>query len=163
MIEIQSYKNEYRKEIIELIIQIQRDEFNIPITVDDQPDLSDISNFYQKGKSNFWVALNNGAVVGTIGLKEFSNHEGALRKMFVQQKFRGKLFGTASQLLQTLLEWARKQKVNTIYLGTREEFHAAQRFYKKNNFYEIPKSTLPVNFPLMKFDNKFYMYKSNLL
>lgn len=160
MIEVQNYKEKYSKEIIELIISIQRGEFNVPITVNDQPDLKDIPGFYQKGKGNFWVATYEDKVIGTIGLIDIGNHEAALRKMFVDKTFRGQQYGAASALLQTLFSWAIKEKINTIYLGTRTEFHASHRFYEKNNFTEITPGELPASFPRMPLDNKFYKYQS---
>ena len=159
MIVIEPYKKEHREEIIELVLSIQRGEFNVPITADDQPDLKDIPAFYQKGKGNFWVALHENMVVGTIGLLDIGNGESALRKMFVQKDFRGNRYGTASQLLQTLLQWTEKEKINIIYLGTRSEFYAAHRFYEKNGFDEIAKSVLPKYFPLMPLDDKFYKFE----
>jgi hypothetical protein len=36
--------------------------------LDDQPDLLQISSFYQQNGGNFWVALADGEVVGTIAL-----------------------------------------------------------------------------------------------
>lgn len=158
MIEIQPYKKKYAEQVINLILSIQKGEFNIPINIDDQPDLKDVSEVYQKEKGNFWVALSGSVVVGTIGLIDIGNCEGALRKMFVLKNFRGESPGIASKLLHTLLDWANKEKIQTIYLGTRQEFIAAHRFYNKNNFYEIPKSTLPANFPIMKTDNRFFRY-----
>jgi N-acetylglutamate synthase-like GNAT family acetyltransferase len=160
MIEVQTYKEKYSKEIIELIISIQRGEFNVPITVDDQPDLTDIPRAYQKGKGNFWVAIHEDKVIGTIALIDIGNHEAALRKMFVDKNFRGQQHGVGSALLQTLLSWTVKKEINTIYLGTREEFQASHRFYEKNNFTEIVPAALPASFPKMPLDNKFYKYQS---
>ena len=45
-----------------------------------------------------------------------------------------------------------------VLLGTTEKFVAAQRFYEKNGFAEIEREELPVTFPLMAVDVKFYTY-----
>jgi hypothetical protein len=37
-------------------------EFGIPVTLETQPDLSDIRAFYQHGCGNFWVAEVNGNI-----------------------------------------------------------------------------------------------------
>lgn len=158
--EILPFEQKYQEEVIHLILPIQQKEFNIPIDIGMQPDLKDVPGFYQKGNGNFWIALENNKLVGTIGLIEFGNAQGALRKMFVQEEYRGPVFGIAPLLLRTLLEWSAIHRIYTIYLGTREEFYAAQRFYEKNNFQEISKSSLPPEFPLMSTDNKFYKYSS---
>lgn len=144
--------------VIDLIVSIQRGEFSIPITAQDQPDLADIPGFYQKGCGNFWVAAQEGRAVGTISLLDIGNNQAALRKMFVHKDFRGRETGTAGKLLKTLLAWAGNEQVSDIYLGTTPKFLAAHRFYEKNGFAEIEKSDLPPAFPVMVVDTKFYRY-----
>ena len=56
---ITTYRDKYLSQIIELILTIQQKEFNIPVTLDAQPDLQKIPEIYQTGKGNFWVALND--------------------------------------------------------------------------------------------------------
>lgn len=153
---IKEYREEYKDDVINLILPIQRDEFAIPITKEDQPDLSDISNFYQSGKGNFWVALCEGQVVGTISLVDIGNDQGALRKMFVKTDFRGRPHDAAKLLLQQLMLWSREHDIHNIYLGTTEKFLAAHRFYEKNNFIRINREMLPDSFPIMKVDTRFY-------
>jgi N-acetylglutamate synthase-like GNAT family acetyltransferase len=158
-ISIKEYSPEYLDEIIELILSIQQAEFKIPITKEDQPDLSDIPNFYQSGTGNFWIALCNNQVIGTISLVDIGNHQGALRKMFVKAPYRGGGYQTASVLLQQLFVWSREHSIREIYLGTTEKFLAAHRFYEKNSFVQIPKEELPDAFPIMKVDTRFYQIK----
>jgi GNAT superfamily N-acetyltransferase len=158
--EILPFTPGYAQKVIDLILPIQQTEFNIPIDLEMQPDLRNIPGIYQNRNGNFWIALEGKSVVGTVGLIDIGNNEGALRKMFVHHEYRGSKFGTASLLLQALLEWSFRREMITIYLGTREEFHAAHRFYEKNNFIEVSKSSLPPNFPVMATDNKFYKHSS---
>lgn len=50
-LQIQPLDNSYSEQAVDLILTIQQKEFNIPITVEDQPDLMQIESFYQeKGK-----------------------------------------------------------------------------------------------------------------
>ena len=146
------------QQVVDLIVSIQQKEFNIPITAEDQPDLLDIPNYYQKYQGNFWVALHNEEVVGTISLLDIGNGQSALRKMFVHQHYRGSEKGIARNLLKTLLDWAKLHRFREIYLGTTPFFLAAHRFYEKNGFTEISKKDLPKTFPLMEVDTKFYKY-----
>lgn len=157
-ISIQKYSDEYQAQVIQLILDVQQNEFSIPITKEDQPDLSDIPNFYQQESGNFWLALHAGKVVGTIALKDIGKNQAALRKLFVNPAYRGGSYKTAKLLLKELLEWAAEKKVETIYLGTTAKFLAAHRFYEKNGFIQIETTTLPSAFPLMKVDTRFYMY-----
>jgi N-acetylglutamate synthase-like GNAT family acetyltransferase len=139
-----------------LIVGIQRDEFQIPITLEDQPDLQNIPAFYQQGAGNFWVAVSEGKVVGTVALLDLGNHQGALRKMFVQASYRGPGHGVSARLLNTLLEWSREQGVKHLYLGTTEKFLAAHRFYERNLFQQIAATELPGTFLKMAVDSRFY-------
>lgn len=161
MIEIKTYTDIYNKEVVELILTIQTKEFEVPITLEAQPDLKDIRHFYQTSNGNFWVARNNNEIIGTIALLDIGNDQGALRKMFVNAAYRGKDYGVGQKLLDHLLEWARQKNFKEILLGTTAKFLAAQRFYEKNGFIEIEKATLPVTFPVMTVDVKFYRYILN--
>ena len=153
---VQPYDPSQRDSVATLITSIQRGEFGIPITLADQPDLQDIPGFYRRGAGNFWVALRDGAVVGTIALIEVGEGQGALRKMFVHPEHRGGKPGAAAVLLDTLVGWAKDKGLGEILLGTTDKFLAAHRFYAKNGFDEIAPEALPAAFPRMAVDSKFY-------
>ena len=156
MIEIIPYSKIHLPGVIDVILPIQQEEFGIQIELKDQPDLLDIPNYYQKGCGNFWVALRNADVVGTISLLDIGREQGALRKMFVKKEFRGSQNNIAEKLLKVLLTWCRSKNVKEIFLGTTPKFIAAHRFYEKNGFLEIQRSELPKSFPVMVVDTKFY-------
>ena len=159
MIRIQSYEPRYREGVRELIVPIQKDEFGIEITYDQQTDLHDIGAHYQKGAGNFWVALNEAdRVVGSVALLDIGNAQGALRKMFVAPDYRGHPHRTAQRLLTVLLDHAQHQAITAIYLGTTDKFLAAHRFYEKNGFQKIALEMLPESFPRMAVDTIFYSY-----
>lgn len=142
--------------IAAVIVPIQQTEFGIPITLEAQPDLGDIERFYRHGCGNFWVAEVDGRIVGTIALLDIGNREAALRKMFVTAACRGREYGVARALLETLVTWASAHGVACIYLGTTARFLAAHRFYEKNGFAQIERSALPAAFPVMNVDTRFY-------
>src|SRR6185295_3159345 len=149
---------EHATPVAALILPIQREEFGIPITLADQPDLADIRGFYQRGAGNFWIAQYAGNVVGTIALLDIGNAQGALRKMFVAPAFRGREHGTAKLLLDELLAWSRARGLKDVYLGTTAKFLAAHRFYEKHGFREVARADLPASFPVMSVDTKFYVF-----
>jgi len=155
-IEIRTFAPDDADGVISVILPIQREEFGIDITADTQPDLRVISDFYQSGKGQFWVAVKDGAVVGTLGLKDIGNNQVALRKMFVAAEVRGREHGVAARLLEALFAHAGKVGVTDIFLGTTDKFVAAHRFYEKNGFSEIASKDLPREFPRMAVDSKFY-------
>ncbi len=158
-IKIDEFSIKYQDDILNLIVNIQQKEFGIDITAADQPDLCNIKDFYQVNKSNFWVALFNKEVVGTVSLLDIGHKQAALRKMFVNKEYRGKKYQVALVLLDTLLNWAQSNKIREIFLGTTPKFLAAHSFYEKNGFKEIDKKYLPHSFPIMKVDTKFYKFE----
>jgi GNAT superfamily N-acetyltransferase len=156
VIEVLPFTPEHAAGVVAVILPIQQSEFSIPVTLDSQPDLLDIGTFYQQGNGNFWVALKDSEVVGTVALLDIGNHQAALRKMFVRAEYRGAEHGVAKRLLETLMIWSRARGLRDIYLGTTSKFLAAHRFYEKNGFREVTSAGLPTAFPVMSVDTKFY-------
>lgn len=155
-IDVKPYSKEYEQRMVEMILDIQQNEFKVPVTIDDQPDLLAIDKWYRSGKGNFWIATDGDKLVGTIALIDIGNHQSALRKMFVHKDYRGKDKAIGQLLLDTLINSCRENDIREIYLGTIERMLAAHRFYRKNGFEEIAKKDLPASFPLMPVDNMFF-------
>jgi GNAT superfamily N-acetyltransferase len=155
-LEIQPIGDSYSEQAIDLILTIQQKEFNIPITIEDQPDLLQIESFYAEAGGNFWGAFVNGELVGSIALVKFDERAGAIRKMFVKKEFRGKELNIAQELLEVLITFCHKNGIDDLYLGTITVLKAAQRFYERNHFVKIEKGNLPDKFPLMSADDIFY-------
>lgn len=150
------FTQDFAEGVVSVILRIQQSEFAIPITLEAQPDLLDIPGFYQCGDGNFWVAVDDRTVVGTLALLDIGNHQAALRKMFVASSYRGADHGVARMLLQTLLGWCSARGIRDVFLGTTTEFLAAHRFYEKNGFRELSREALPADFPVMAVDTRFY-------
>jgi GNAT superfamily N-acetyltransferase len=141
-------------QILSLILPIQQREFGVQITAEDQPDLRRIPEVYQAGRGDFWVALDGGTVVATLGLIDFGAG-GALRKMFVAKDQRGS--GVAQALLDTLIAHAVGAGLPALALGTLAQMHAAHRFYERNGFTAVTPEQLPPTFPRMPVDDRFYL------
>lgn len=145
--------------IVSLITKIQQQEYDIPITYEDQPDLADINGFYDE----FWIAQAGNEVVGTIGLLIMGD-TGVIRKMFVHQDHRGSNKSIAQKLLHTLEVHCQSIGIHELYLGTTTAFKAAHRFYERNGYRAVPLEELPENFPRMVVDTVFYrktLYPTN--
>jgi putative acetyltransferase len=156
MIVITPFENKYTEGIVKLILDIQILEFQVPITLKEQPDLLVISEFYQINKGQFWVALDGENVVGSIALIDCGEGIGCIRKMFVKKEYRGGKYGIAQNLLNKLIAWAIEKDFENLYLGTIERLQAAIAFYKRNGFTLIEKSLLPKSFPIMAVDTNFF-------
>lgn len=155
-VDIAPFDGSSKSEIQDLILSIQVGEFGVAITLQDQPDLQNITESYQRGSGNFWVARLGQKVVGTVGLLDIGYHKVALRKMFVHPDFRGKDKGVAQRLMQVVVHWCKQKEVIEILLGTTEKYLAAHRFYEKNSFVQVRLRDLPPYFPRMAVDSRFY-------
>jgi GNAT superfamily N-acetyltransferase len=155
MAEIAPWSPADRDDVLAFIVAIQRGEFGIGITAADQPDLADVAGAYRAGGGEFWVARLGGEVAGTIAAIRIAGDAVALRKMFVGAEYRGD--GLAARLMETLVAWARREGVRTIYLGTTAVMNAAHRFYAKHGFERIDPAELPPSFPLMAVDSRFFV------
>lgn len=153
---IRMIDNQFCQQVIDIILPIQQIEFNVPITIEDQPDLHDIEANYHQTGGGFWGAMVDGELVGTIALIATGHQAGAIRKMFVKKDFRGKELGLAQQLLNQLIAYCKTNQITDLYLGTVNKLAAAIRFYERNNFKQIKKTDLPSYFPVMNADNVFY-------
>jgi GNAT superfamily N-acetyltransferase len=158
-IEVVEFEDRYQQSVEELVLPIQQIEFGVKITREEQPDLIDIKNVFQKGNGNFWVALCEGKVVGTVGVVDIGHQQVALKKMFVHADLRGKKFGIAQILMDRAKRWCDERSIKSILLGTTQQMRAAHRFYEKNGFVELLQSELPPNFPVVHVDSKFYKFE----
>ncbi|GLU56685.1 GNAT family N-acetyltransferase [Dyadobacter frigoris] len=148
--------NNHCLQILDLILPIQQIEFNVPVTLEGQPDLLDIETHYHKTGGGFWGAKNGDELVGSIALIAVGHNAGAIRKMFVKKEFRGKENGTAQKLLGTLIEYCKENGITDLYLGTVDMLKAAHRFYEKNGFIKMKSEEMPVYFPRMMGENVYY-------
>ncbi|WP_343632813.1 GNAT family N-acetyltransferase [Fluviicola sp.] len=153
-IQIIPFENRYQEAICNMMDQIQ-DEFDIPFRNPHGKQISDIVD----SENRFWIALDGDHVLGTIGLSRIKPGHAFLRHLFVAKEGRGET-GTAKLLLDTALQEAKKLHYTHIYLGTMEQFKAAQKFYAKNQFICIPKEALPAEMPVSPMDTLFYLLKN---
>ncbi|NQZ11343.1 MAG: GNAT family N-acetyltransferase [Algicola sp.] len=73
----------------------------------------------------------------------------------LQKAFRGKDIGLSNKLLQTAMTYCSAAQISTVYLGTMQQFKAAQSFYIKHGFQQILEHQLPSDFMLNSLDSVF--------
>lgn len=152
---IETYSGKYDDEIISLILSIQNNEAGIGLSLQEQPDLLDIHRSYQQPGGEFWIAVSDGKVVGTIGLMLKENHCAILKKFFVKKEFRSQKVGLA--LYNELLQYAISKGVRLILLDTPAVAHASHRFYEKAGFRKISTAELPVPYSYPDRDSILYL------
>jgi N-acetylglutamate synthase-like GNAT family acetyltransferase len=115
-----------------------------------------ISEVYTLPGHYYWTALYGEKVVGTTGLIFISENNAVLKRMMVDKNFRGPEMSTAKKLLNAGIAQARKLGTDRIFLGTMEQFKAAQRLYSREGFTQIPLDTIPVDMSINPLDTLYY-------
>ncbi len=156
--ELKPYTDEYRDAVIGLILDIQNREAKVGISLEEQPDLLDIREAYVSKGGNFWIAVEKGDVVGTLGLMRFDDEWGILKKFFVRAEYRSRKVGLA--LYERLLEHARRTGMRHIVLDTPAVATKSHAFYERAVFVRIDKSELPIDY--LYPDRKSMLYKLDL-
>jgi len=155
MIKIVPYKNVYQNDIDTMMNEIAA-EFDTQI-------FSKPTNETPIVPNNYWVAIHNEKVIGTVGIMVIKNRVGILKKMMLKKSFRGKELGISKLLLETVIHWCEQNDISKIYLGTMDQFKAAQLFYRKNGFKRISQNELPKDFLKNPLDTVFFEYDLNEL
>ncbi len=122
------------------------------------PAYKKISELYDLPDRHYWVAVADYKIAGTTGIVVFENRFSVLKSMFVDKAYRGEL-QIAQRLLDTAIHRSKSLNCTDVYLGTMDQFKAAQRFYEKNGFTRIKEKDLPAEYPGNMMDTVFYRLK----
>jgi len=80
----------------------------------------------------FYLAEENGEIIGTAALKEVDNEMIKLKRMYVRVDKQHKGIGT--KLLKKVLDYTKKNKFKKMILTSYPEMEIAINFYKKHGF-----------------------------
>jgi N-acetylglutamate synthase-like GNAT family acetyltransferase len=135
------YNPKYNQEIFDFVMSIKSGEIgwtSIP------EDLWEVQEFYLEDGGNFWLALTDKQIVGTIALKNMGLGTSFLKRMFLHKNLRGS--GLAQKMMRVLINHAKKQGITEIYLetGSGEKSRRAVAFFEKSGFQKV--DSLPDNF-----------------
>ena len=146
MITISRFSDRYTQEVIDLAQHYQNNGTGPPVTIADQPDLLQIEDSYIKPGGGFWIATDDGRLVGTVGLMPHGNEIAILKKIFVYEAYQGAPHHLGQKLFAALLALAKESGVKTILLDTPYNTVRAHKFYKKAGFRQISEEELPFSF-----------------
>ena len=140
------YEEKYKNQLIALVLYLQNFDNKVDLSLEEQPDINMINDYYIKTGGCFWIALDeDDNVTGTIGLLKKGNFC-VLKKFFVDYKYRGREYKTAQKLYDKFEEFAKNARLNAIILDTPAACHRAHGFYLKNGFKKILKKEVPVKY-----------------
>lgn len=157
-VRIIEFQSKYKDKIIDLILKIQNDEYNINLSIDEQMDLLNIENEYISKGGNFWITIDcDDNVIGTIGLFKLTDDVAVLKKFFVDSRYRGRDYSFGAKLYETLLSFARRKGFKYIILDTPSVATRSHNFYRKVGFRLIVKEELPVQYTYPDRDSYLFL------
>lgn len=152
-----TYQDRYKQQIIDLILHIQNDEARINLPLEEQPDLLDIPNCYQKSGGEFWLAVEGDTVIGTLALMNKGNGNAIIKKGFVKKEFRKQ--GILTKLYEILLDFAKAKGIKQIMFDTPSVATNCHRFFEREGYVRIEKSQQPFEYEYPDRDSYLYLLK----
>jgi ribosomal protein S18 acetylase RimI-like enzyme len=98
----------------------------------------ELMNFPQKYKEPdgaFIIAKDNDNIVGCVGIKKLDESVCEMKRLFVNDKYKGK--GIGKKLVKIIIKEAKSKNYKKMRLDTLRTMKNALKIYYKNNFYEI--------------------------
>ncbi|GAF41184.1 GNAT family acetyltransferase [Agrilactobacillus composti DSM 18527 = JCM 14202] len=140
MIQIQPIQNSDNVALTHIVRQaLKAYQLDIPGTAYFDPELSDLSSFYQaSSKRQYFVAKSdNGVLLGGNGIAEYdmTNQVAELQKLYLIQSARG--HHLSYQLLDAAISFAKGAGYKKVYLETHHNLKAAIHTYHKYGFTEL--------------------------
>ncbi len=155
--EIKIYEEKYKNQVIALILYLQNFDNKVDLSLEEQPDMNNITEYYLKKGDCFWIAADDeDTVIGTIGLLKKGKYC-ILKKFFVDYKYRGSEYKTALKLYLEYEKFAQNAGRCAIILDNPEACHRARIFYLRNGFKQIAPREVPVQYDFPDRDSIFFM------
>lgn len=156
MLIVRPYQESDRDAVIALVLHCQNDGTRPLVTVDDQPELLRIDELYLQAGGGFWVAEDDGALAGSIGLLNCGDGVGILKKFFVYEAYRSAPHHLGQRLYAELLTFARAYGFRELYLDTPKNTDRAHRFYVKAGWEQVEESDIPFTYDYPYPDSDFF-------
>lgn len=101
---IKEYENNpyHLAQLVDLINYCQNIEAKLDIKMAEQDDIFQIENYYQNRKGQFWLALENEKVVGSIALLRIDDKTAVLKNFLHIQNIEEILFDLVENYLKDL-------------------------------------------------------------
>lgn len=124
---------------------------DIPGTAYFDAALDHLSAFYDRPGRAYYVLLDDGAVVGGVGVAEFDGLPGGceLQKLYLAPAFRG--LGLGYDMIRFIEDRARELGYKQIYLETHTNLRAALRAYERSGYRQIPRPSSVIHTTMDRF------------
>ena len=115
------------------------------------PSLDHLSAYYDRPGRAYYVLLQDGAIIGGVGVAEFEGLPGGceLQKLYLTPSARGR--GLGSAMIQFIEDRARELGYRQIYLETHTALSAALRAYERCGYRPIPRPSSVIHTTMDRF------------
>jgi GNAT superfamily N-acetyltransferase len=102
-------------------------------------DRAALAHYLASPDSPIWIASVNASPAGCVMLRPLPQivHAAEVKRLYVRLAFRG--LGLAHALMQAAEEYARGAGLQWLYLDTKDDLHAAIRFYLSTGYQPCPR------------------------
>ena len=124
---------------------------DIPGTVYFDPSLAHLSAYYDRPGRAYFVLVENGVVLGGVGVAEFDGLEDCceLQKLYLDEEVRGR--GIGYDLIRYIEDRAREMGYRRIYLETHSNLAAAIHEYQRSGYARIPQPETVIHSAMNRF------------
>lgn len=130
-LQVISYQEEYREDIIQFLKSIAIKEFGFKEWKDYLENKS--FNPYQQDKSKFLIVLNReGKIVATVGGLKVDKMTIKLNSFYIKKEYRNQKIGT--KLFNKILKYSKEKNYHHMILCTYDKYEIATKFYQKRGF-----------------------------
>ncbi len=134
---LRAFKKEDQDSVKELILNILTKEYPFDKSAYSDSDLLHIAETYGGARNAFLVIEENGKVVGTVGVKEDTEGEAIIRRLFVDPGHRGRGYG--KELLERAIVFCKEKGYKKIYFRCTDRMSSAMGLCRKKGFKETEK------------------------
>lgn len=131
---LRRFRREDAKGVKDLILSILTQEYPFDRSAYSDSDLERIDEVYGGQKDSFFIIEEEGEVVGTVGVKEETEDDALLRRLFVDLKHRRHGYGT--ELLKEAISFCKSSGYKRIFFRCTDRMADAMRLCRKGGFKE---------------------------
>ena len=134
---VQNYKQNNHANVLEFFEEVFTQVGNVLDLLGKDFDIRYIDDVYVKNSGVFFTATVSTKVVGTIGVRKFSDEIAELKRFYLLTEFRGQ--GIGKKLCEIAFEEAKRLGYKTLRLDTSFKSIAAIKIFRDYGFVEIEK------------------------
>ena len=129
--EIRPYRDEDKRHVVRLISRVLG-EFGYKYSRQLDRDLLNIPRYYFRRAGNFWVLVENGRIVGTLGVGRVKGRICKLRRFYISKRYRHRGWGI--RLYKKALVFIRRKGYREVWTSTTPRFKDSLRFQQRAGF-----------------------------